>query len=201
MIITTVEQLRTLYTPPGERAARRVLSALDSHCRRFIELSPFLVIATSNNAGALDASPRGGSPGFVKVSDDGALLIPDSPGNNKLDSLQNILSHSQVGLIFFIPGVDETLRVNGAAVLSADTPDITRCTDEHRAPKLVVRVTVREAFIHCAKALMRSRLWDPTAQVERSVLPTMGQIVKDHAGLAAPAETQEEMLRRYAPDL
>ena len=120
MKIETVEQLRQLYPPPKDRAVRKQLPALDVHCRRYIALSPFLVIATSNRAGQMDASPRGGPDGFVKVISPTSLLIPDSPGNNRLDTLENILATGAVGLLFMIPGIDETLRVNGTASLSCD---------------------------------------------------------------------------------
>lgn len=201
MNITSIEQLRTLYAQPGERAIHKQLATLDAHCLRFIELSPFLVMATTSAQGILDASPRGGSPGFVKAISASAVLIPDAPGNNRLDSLQNILSHGHVGLLFFIPGVDETLRVNGDANISIDPDDLALFASERHCPKVVIRVNVREVYLHCAKALMRSGLWNPARQIERSRLPTMGQMIKDQAGLSAPAETQEDMLRRYASDL
>ena len=184
-----------------ERAVRKQIAALDVHCTRFIALSPFVVVSTSDLAHNLDASPRGGAPGFVQVADAHTLLLPDAPGNNRLDSLENILATGQVGLLFMVPGVDETLRVNGRAVLSTDPADIAACTDARRAPRLVVRVTVQAAYLHCAKAFMRSRLWDPATRVDRSVLPTIGQMIADQTGLQVPAETQEQMARRYAPDL
>jgi PPOX class probable FMN-dependent enzyme len=199
--IESTEGLRTLYAEPKGRAVAKQLSALDPHCRRFIALSPFLVLATSDQAHNLDASPRGGEPGFVKVTAAGELLIPDAPGNNRLDSFQNIVATGKVGLLFLIPGVDETLRVNGSVVVSTAWDDIGACTNERRAPKAVLRVSVEAAYLHCAKAFMRSRLWDPAARVERSALPTMGQMLSDQTGLNLPAETQEEMARRYAPEL
>ena len=149
----------------------------------------------------MDASPRGGAPGFVQHADDGALLIPDAPGNNRLDTLENIVATGRVGLLFMVPGVDETLRVNGAALLSRSPADITRCTNERRAPVLVIRVQVQEAYLHCAKALMRSRLWAPESRVQRSLLPTAGQMLMDHTGIQTAPETPEEMARRYLPDL
>ena len=201
MQITTLEQLRALYAAPGERALRKQLSALDAHCRRFVSLAPFMVLATSDARGRLDASPRGGEPGFVRIAQDGALLIPDAPGNNRLDSLENLIAHPEVGLLFMIPGVDETLRVNGAATLSVAQDDLAAFAGERRTPKLAIRVCVRETYLHCAKALMRSRLWDPQACVERSVLPTMNEMIRDQAGLQGPLESQADMVRRYADDL
>ncbi len=201
MIITTVEELRKLYAAPQERAVRKQIAALDVHCRRFIELSPFVVLATADRLNHMDASPRGGAPGFVKVDAGGALLLPDSPGNNRLDSLENIVATGRAGLLFMIPGVDETLRVNGAAVLSRRDEDIALCADERRAPKLVIRVAVEAAYLHCAKAFLRSRLWSDAAKVERAVLPTAGKMISDQTGIVVAAETKEEMERRYAPDL
>ena len=199
--VPDVAALRQLYAAPMERAVRKQIAALDVHCTRVIALSPCVVVSTSDLAHNLDASPRGGAPGFVQVADAHTLLLPDAPGNNRLDSLENILATGQVGLLFMVPGVDETLRVNGRAVLSTDAADIAACTDARRAPRLVVRVTVQAAYLHCAKAFMRSRLWDPATRVDRSVLPTIGQMIADQTGLQVPAETQEQMARRYAPDL
>lgn len=201
MNIHSIEQLRALYPDPKERALKKQLTALDRHCGRFIELSPFVIVASAGAAGAMDASPRGGAAGFVKVVDEHTLLIPDAPGNNRLDSLENIVATGRVGLLFLIPGVDETLRVNGSALLSAAPAELEHCKDERRTPRLVVKVTVTDAYLHCAKALMRSRLWSPDSQVERSVLPSAGQMLSEQTGIRTPPETQEEMVRRYAPDL
>ena len=199
--IDTQDALRQCYAQPMERAVKKEIPALDVHCRRFIALSPFVLLATGSADHQLDASPRGGAPGFVHVVDDHTLLLPDAPGNNRLDSFENVVATGQVGLLFLIPGVDETLRVNGRAVLSTAPSDIAACTTEKRAPKLVVRVTVQAAYLHCAKAFMRSRLWDPAARVARSVLPTAGQMIGDQTGLHVAPETQEAMALRYAPDL
>lgn len=201
MTIQTRDALRQLYALPHERAVKKEIRALDVHCRRFIALSPFVLLATGDAAHRLDASPRGGDPGFVQVTDDGVLLLPDAPGNNRLDSFENIVDTGQVGLLFLIPGFDETLRINGEAVLSIDPPDIAACTTERRAPKLVVRVTVTAAYLHCAKAFMRSRLWDAAAQVDRAVLPSAGKMISDQTGLVVEPETAQAMARRYAPDL
>lgn len=201
MPIRTVSELRALFPAPGERAVRKEIAALDGHCRRFVALSPFLLLATSDDGLNLDASPRGGEPGFVKVDAEGRLLIPDSPGNNRLDSLENIVRTGRVGLLFLIPGVDETLRVNGAACLTTDAAELAACANERRTPKVAIRVTVQAAYLHCAKAFMRSKLWSDAARVDRSALPTMGRMLADQTGIAAPPETQEEMQRRYAPDL
>jgi PPOX class probable FMN-dependent enzyme len=201
MTIDSLGQLRTLYPAAKERSVKKQLSALDVHCRRFIELSPFVVLASSSSAGSMDASPRGGAPGFVKALDDRTLLIPDAPGNNRLDTLENIIGTGKLGLFFMVPGVDETLRVNGSARLSTDAKLLGLFNTEKRQPKLVIEVAVAEAYLHCAKALMRSKLWDPASLVERSVLPTMGQMLNNQIGIDAPAESQEEMRARYATEL
>jgi len=205
MNVTSLEDLRALYAPARERSVKKELRQLDVHCTRFIAQAPFVVVASSgkgsDECGDLDASPRGGEPGFVKVLDADTLLIPDSPGNNRLDTLENIVQTGRVGLLFLVPGVDETLRVNGTAVLSTDETDLALCADARRVPKLVIRVTVQAAYLHCAKALMRSALWDATRHVDRATLPSMGEMLKDQIGGDIPAETQAQMLARYAMDL
>jgi PPOX class probable FMN-dependent enzyme len=198
--ITTEAELRALYAAPAERTLRKELDHLDRHCRRFIEHAPFLVLATADADGRQDATPRGGDPGFVHMADERTLLLPDRPGNNRLDSLSNLTQRPEVGLLFLIPGVDETLRVNGTAELRDDTELTGRFEFSQRSPTIVVRITVRQAYLHCAKALMRSRLWDPDTRIERSELPTMGQMLRDQIG-SGPVETQAEMLERYRGQL
>lgn len=198
--ITTEAELRALYAAPAERALRKELDHLDRHCRRFIEHSPFLVLATADAHGRQDATPRGGDPGFAHVADDHTLLLPDRPGNNRLDSLANLTERPDVGILFMVPGVDETLRVNGTAELR-DDPELTgRFEVARRTPTIVIRITVRQAYLHCAKALMRSRLWDPGARIERTELPTMGQMLRDQIG-SGRTETQAEMVERYRGQL
>jgi PPOX class probable FMN-dependent enzyme len=200
-MIDSLEALRGIYAAPGERAMQKQIAALEQHSKRFIELAPFLVIASTNRRGIMDASPRGGEPGFVKVRDDKTILIPDSPGNNRLDTLSNILDTGQVGLIFFIPGVDETLRINGIACLN-DADELRQmCADTKRVPKLVIQITVAELYLHCAKALMRSALWDPGRRLVRSELPSIARMVSDQIGYTGPVESQEQIVQRYAKDL
>lgn len=200
-ILDSRAALRALYAEAKPRAVRKQLDRLDVHCRSFIALTPFAVLATRGAAGTMDASPRGGDPGFIKIVDAHTLLIPDAPGNNRLDSFENIVDTGSVGLLCLIPGVDETLRINGSGVLSTDAADLELCADARRTPKVAIRVTVREAYLHCAKALMRSKLWAPEMRVERSVLPSAGRMISDQTGIAVPDETQEELARRYAPEL
>lgn len=201
MKISSLTELRDLYGPARERSVKKELKSLDAHALHYISMAPLVVVGSSGAAGALDASPRGGDPGFVKVRDGNTLLIPDSPGNNRLDTLENIIQTGQVGLLFLVPGIDETLRVNGTAVLSLDDTDLTLCTDLKRRPKLVIRVTVQASYLHCAKALMRSHLWDASRHVDRAVMPSMGEMLRDQIGGDMVAETQEQMLVRYAQDL
>jgi PPOX class probable FMN-dependent enzyme len=196
-MIQTLDALRALYAPPNPRSVAKQLARLDAHCQRFIALSPFVVVASGGGERALDASPRGGAPGFVKVMGDITLLIPDSPGNNRLDTLENIVADGRIGLLFMIPGVDETLRVNGSARLDDDPERTALAADEKRTPRLVIEVQVAEAYLHCAKAFMRSKLWSAEARVQRGVLPTMGEMLKDHTGSADEPESQESMLARY----
>lgn len=199
--ISSIEQLRSLYAQPAERAIKKQLARLDRHCRSFIALSPYLVLCTSDAEGNLDASPRGGTPGFCKVADDHTLLMPDRPGNNRLDSFSNLIATGRAGLLFFVPGVDEMLRVNGTADLRTDEDLCAQCIEQGKAPKMVVAVTVREAYLHCAKAIMRSGLWKSETQVPRSVLPTMGQMISEQSGGAVVNESQEAMAARYQTQL
>jgi uncharacterized protein len=202
MNITTFDALRQLYKHPDERAIKKQIATLDVHCKSFITLSPFVLLSTSDADHNMDVSPRGGSPGFVRVSDDGAILIPDAPGNNRLDSLENIIRTGKVGLLFLIPGFEETLRVNGTAVLSTTAVDIELTTDEHRVPKAVIRVTVEAAYLHCAKAFLRSKLWEASSLVPRDTLPTSRKMMSDQTGMSLTGpDTREAMLKRYAPDL
>ena len=196
--ITSVEQLRRLYPPAHDRAVRKELGHLDRHHRRFIALSPFLAISSTGADGHADVSPRGETAGFVSVADDRTLLIPDRPGNNRLDTLSNIVANPAVGLMFLVPGVNEILRVNGRAELHDDSGLAEQFLIRGKAPKLVIKVAVAQAYLHCAKALMRSALWDAASRVDRRQLPTMGEMLADQCGEpAGPVETEAEMLARY----
>ena len=200
-MIESVEALRRVYSEAKGRAVQKQIDHIDVHCARFIGLSPFVVIASVDAHGALDASPRGGAPGFVRVSDARTLLMADSPGNNRLDTLTNIMATGSVGLLFMIPGVDETLRVNGTARLNDEASILSTFAGDKRTPKLVIEVTVYEAYLHCAKAFMRSQLWSPARIVDRAALPTMGEMLSDQTGMPGAPETQDEMRARYAADL
>ncbi|MCB1742871.1 MAG: pyridoxamine 5'-phosphate oxidase family protein [Gammaproteobacteria bacterium] len=189
--------LRGHYRPMSDRVQRKVLNRLDSHCKRIIELSPFCVLGTSNQDGQADVSPRGGAPGFVRCLDDNTLILPDASGNNRLDSLSNAVQNPEVGLLFMVPGLEETLRVNGRASVSAD-PELCASFDVGRRPAAtVLKIEVREAFLHCAKAIMRADLWNPQTHIDRGTLPSISQMLKDQIGFDEPAQSQDEMGEYY----
>jgi uncharacterized protein len=203
--ISTLSKLRELYGPASERSVKKELPALDTHAIQFIGLSPFVVLASVGSEGDMDASPRGGDAGFVKVWDAHTLLIPDAPGNNRLDTLENIVATGRLGLLFMVPGFDETLRVNGRAVLSTAPEEVDICKDTRRTPALIIRVSVESVYLHCAKALMRSKLWDASHRIARSQMPTMGEMMRDQIrafkGEDIEVETQAQMLARYQQSL
>jgi len=201
MEITSEEQLREQCGLAKLRAIQKQLDYIDEHIHRFITLSPFLVLSTSSNRMEMDSSPRGGAPGFVKVLDPKTLLMPDAIGNNRLDSYRNIIENQQVGMLFLIPGVDETVRVNGTAIISTDSSFLEQFVDLRKPPKVVLVIQVREAFLHCAKALMRSKLWANDFKIDRKHLPTMGDMLKDQTNNQDIAESQEAMLARYQQEL
>jgi PPOX class probable FMN-dependent enzyme len=193
--ITTLEQLREIYPPPAERSVRKEVGHLDAHCRRFLALSPFAVISSAGQDGTCDVSPKGGPPGFVKVLDDHRLLIPDATGNRRLDGLQNMLLNPHVGLLFLIPGMRETLRVNGTVRLTRDRSLLEGAQTAGRPAMLGLVVTVEHAFLHCAKCVIRSKLWDPDSWPDPDALPSAAEILNDHIGigdLAASAAALEE---------
>ena len=190
--VTDRTQLRAVYRQPGPRAAQKVLDHLDRHCQRFIQLSPFCVLSSTDGDGRADASPRGDPPGFVKVLDARTLLIPDRPGNNQVDTLQNVLNHPTVGLLFFVPGMNETLRVCGTAQIITDEELMNNLEVAGRGPQSALKITVKDAFLHCGLALIRSRLWDPTVQIDRTTYPTYGQVLADQITGADAAKIDED---------
>lgn len=201
MYIRSEEALRELYGFPKGRAKEKQLTALEKHSINFIQYSPFLTLSTFNRTGAVDASPRGGKAGFVKVLTNQSILIPDAKGNNRLDSLVNIVETGYVGCLFLIPGVDETLRINGRAQISTAEHHLSLFAEELNPPKTCLEITIDEVFLHCAKALMRSSLWDANSNITRSDFPTMGRMISDQLGLTEEPESQSEMLARYQADL
>lgn len=198
--ITGARELRALYGDVNPKSAAKELTFLDGHCRRFIELSPFLLLATSDGQ-RLDVSPKGDGPGVAVVLDDRTLAIPDWPGNRRIDGMLNLIEHPGVGIIFLIPNVKETLRVNGRATIHDDADLKARFETRGKLPITVLKVAVEEVFLHCAKALIRSELWLPETWPDRSALPTMGEMIKDHAEWDGAPEPQDEMEARQAKAL
>lgn len=178
-------ELRPLYNAPSAMVRAKQIDRLDVHCRNFIARSPLVIVGSMHPERGMDVSPRGDAPGFVRVLDDRHLAIPDRPGNNRLDTFENLFANPAVGLLFLIPGIEETLRVNGTARLTRTQSLLESMTVDGRMPKLAVVVGVIEAFLHCAKALKRSRLWCGDYRVDRKELPTLGSMIVDQAKLAS----------------
>ena len=193
--------LVSIYPPPHPRVIAKARPTLDMHSSKFIGLSPFCVMATSGADGTVDASPRGGGVGFVRVASPTELLMPDRPGNNRIDSFQNLLTGSgHVQLIFFVPGIDDTLRVSGTARLTKDEDLMASMEEFGKPPRAVLSIAVTEAYFHCGKALMRSKLWSPDVQVKRSVMPSISEMVHDQTKLGDPVG-QAEIDARYKTEL
>ncbi len=190
-VFETEEALRNVLGYPMELAVLKALPALDKYCKAFIERSPFLSLGTADARGRTDVSPRGDQPGFVLILDDNHLFIPERPGNARCDSMLNILSNPQIGLLFFVPGYEDMLRVNGRARIIQEPGLIERCTVKGKAPKVGIEVTVEEAYLHCAKALKRSKLWDPSTQRDRKELPTLGKMILEQSAEAGQGPTEE----------
>ena len=177
--ITDEVHLRALHHQPMSRATDKVLRALDPHCRRIISLSPFCVVATQGPNGA-DVSPRGDPAGFVRVLDESTLLLPDRVGNNRLDAMTNLLVNPRIGLLFLVPGMNETLRINGTSRITDDARLLAPSAVGNRAPKIGLLVMIEEAFLHCAKALVRSALWDVDRHIDRAIFPSYAEMLLDH---------------------
>ena len=176
---------------------RKVLDRIDRFCRDFIALSPFLVLATADAQGRADASPRGDGPGFVRVLDEKTLLIPDRRGNNRVDSMDNVVSSPGVGLVFMVPGINETLRVNGRARVTRDAALLAPSTVQEKPPLTGLIVEVDEAYFHCGKALLRSKLWEPETRVPRSVFPTLGQVIAEQTKAVDAAAADANLEEAY----
>lgn len=203
-MIDSVEALRRLYPQATARSRAKQLDRLDETMRRFVAHAPLCVLASAGAGGdLLDASPRGGRPGFVQVADERTLLLPDATGNNRLDTLENLIADPRVGLLFLIPGVDEVLRVNGTARLRDEAAFTGRFAAEgvSALPRLVIEVAVREAYLHCPKALMRARLWSPAARVAPGTFPTMNAMLRAQLGADIVPETEAQARERYLGQL
>ena len=193
--------LKTIYPAPSPRVIAKARPEIDAHARKFIAMSPFCVLATSGSDGSVDASPRGGNPGFVHVAGPNQLLMPDRSGNNRIDSFRNIVEGSGfVQLIFFVPGIDETLRVGGKGKLSADPDLLASMVEFGKLPRAALSISVAEAYFHCGKALMRSKLWSQETRIERAVMPSIAEVIHDQTSLGEP-ESQEVVEERYKAQL
>lgn len=192
------QDVRAILGEPVEISRQKARPGLDHHCRDFIAQSPFLCLGTMDRAGRADVSPRGDPPGFVHVVDDRTLLIPDRPGNKRIDSMVNILDNPGVALLFLVPGIDETLRVNGRATIVRDPDLLAGMAVEGRIPTLAIRVEVHEVFFHCGKALKRARLWQRPEAAEAPTFAGLGRILVEQT--ATPNYTVEEAERLVAED-
>jgi PPOX class probable FMN-dependent enzyme len=192
--VTSLAELDAMVPPASDGAAGKTMRRIERYARQYIGLSPFCCLATSDGKGHADVTPRGDKPGFVRVIDEKTLLIPERPGNNRMDSLRNIIQNPSLGLLFMIPGFEDTLRVNGRGRVTKDPGLLADSAVDGKLPKFGVLVAVDEAFFHCAKAFRRSKLWDPTAQVERKAMPTLARIIMDQmaevAQEALPSQTE-----------
>lgn len=202
-MVTSEDELTAIVGKPGDIARFKGIPRLDGHCRDFIQRSPLVLLATSDAKGRCDVSPRGGTPGFVRVLADGCLALGNARGNRRVDSMRNILQNPHLGMLFLIPGLGETLRVNGHAAVSRD-PELLRqlVYGAGKTPDLSIIVQVEEAFLHCAKALIRSSVWKPSEWSGREGLASPAQIWKDHTELSnMSVDTIEELIRRDYVDL
>ncbi|RFT67145.1 pyridoxamine 5'-phosphate oxidase family protein [Bacillus clarus] len=190
--ISTEEELLQILGKPSERALKKVISSLDHHCLDFLSKSPFLVLATANKFGECDASPRGDAPGFVYVLNKNKIIIPERPGNRRIDSILNIISNPRVGLIFFIPGLGESLRINGRASITKDEGILKEMQANGRTPLLGIVVEVEECYVHCAKAFIRSKMWDSESWLDKKELPSAAKMLMEHAKVNA---SEEEVAR------
>ena len=194
--IVDKKNLGQLYGEPSERAVLKQLDHLDKHCQAFIEISPFLVIGTMGGDGLGDVSPRGDAPGFVKVKDEKTIYLPDRLGNNRTDTLSNVLENSGVGLLFLVPGMNETLRVNGSAKITTDENILEGLSAEGKAPRSALEIKVEEAYLQCAKALIRSKLWEEDYKIERKNYPSLGKIISDQIGRGDDENKAERSIQK-----
>ena len=194
-VVTSKQELRAMFGEPSERAVLKCHSSLDEHARAFIAASPFLMLATANVAGQCDVSPKGDAPGFVLVLDDTHLVVPDRPGNNRIDGWTNVLENPHVGMIFLVPGRGDTLRVNGRASIIRDGEILARLAAHGKLPKVALGVEVEEAYLHCPKAFLRSSLWDTSTWAEPQALPSFAQMLWDQVPSARNAASVADYAR------
>ena len=191
--VTSEDELRGNYGEPMDIALMKQLGKLDEHCKNFISRSPFLCIGTSAADGKADVSPRGDPPGFVQVIDDNTIFIPDRPGNNRLDTMSNVVANPNVGLLFLIPGFEDALRVNGKATLVKDKKILERCAVNRKVPAMGIMVEINEAYLHCAKAVRRSKLWNAESQQNRKEMPTLAQMILEQVATPEKQPTKEDI--------
>ena len=196
-IIEDIAAIREIYGEPAERAVKKQLPRLEKHSRAFIALSPFLVIATTDESGRCDASPKGDAPGFVAVLDDTTLLIPDRLGNNRVDTISNLLARPGVGLIFFVPGLSETLRVNGKARIPTESALLEPTAVNGKVPRSGILISAEEVYFHCGKALIRSDLWNPAKQIAKSDFPSLGRIITEQIGEGSVEAAERSTAESY----
>ena len=200
-ILHSASEVRAQYAAPSDMSLAKEIDYLDEHCRAFIALSPLVVVASSDADGRLDATPRGDAPGFVAVLDDKTLVIPDRRGNNRVDTMLNLVANPKIGLLFFVPGVNETLRVNGTARVTTDAALLAPLAADGKVPNVGVMVSAEEVFFHCGKPLIRSKLWDPATKVERSSFPSLGKILADQIAGADRRAFEERIENAYKTQL
>lgn len=193
--ISSEKELRDIMGYPSEIVTRKTINYIDEHCKSFIEQSPFIAIATSDLGGNLDVSPKGDPAGFVKILSDKVLAIPDRPGNHKADTLRNIIQNPNIGLIFFIPGIKETLRVNGEAKIVTDEKVRELLSCQGKVPSFAIIVTVKEAFMHCAKCIIRSGLWTKNEEQTKPTVPTLAKALIDHGKLSITHQELDDMIK------
>jgi PPOX class probable FMN-dependent enzyme len=193
--------LAAAYREPSQLVRDKVIDRVDGHCRAFIALSPFATLATADADGFPEISPRGGDPGFVHVLDEHRLALPDRQGNNRVDSLRNLTANPRAALLFFVPGAEETLKVFGTTTILAPDALGLDLTEFGRPPKSVVLLTVTRAYFQCGKAVMRSGLWDPAKQVDRSTMTPFGQVLRDHCRLETPLPDDATIREELALEL
>lgn len=198
----TLDDLDRIYGQPKPTTKAKSLDHVDTYGRRFMALSPFCVISAAGPDGSMDVTPRGGEPGFVHVEDDRTVMLPDRPGNNRLDALRNLVGgNGRIGMMFLIPGFDDVYRINGRASLTDDADLLDRFVEFGRKPRSIVKVAVEEALLHCPKAIMRARLWEQDALVDRSLMPTLSEMIMDQLNLGTPTIDETTIRESYKAQL
>lgn len=196
-VVSNLRQLRSIYNYSKGRAALKVINSLEKHSKNFINLSPFVVISSKGKNGRADVSPRGDSVGFVKIQDDKTIIIPDRSGNNRLDTLENIIFDPSVGTLFFIPGINTVLRINGNAFIEDSLEIRAQFEINNNIPKTCIIINIEEIFMHCAKALMRSSFWDHSKYLSQTEFPTISKIINDQLNSEDDEQNHEQEDKRY----